>query len=116
MGAVLAMAVLSVQDITIDDKMDKGVDSAKAGSGAKTGHLDPKTRELIGLAVATSPRCDGCIAVHTDAARQLGVTQKEMALMARGGRGRRYGGDQRQDRGFMNFCRNARRAVSLERA
>ena len=38
------------------------------GAGAKTGHLDAKTRELIALAVAISLRCDGCITVHTAAA------------------------------------------------
>lgn len=50
-----------------------------SGAGAKTGHLDPKTRELIALAVAISLRCDGCIAVHTEAANKLGVTKEEMA-------------------------------------
>jgi AhpD family alkylhydroperoxidase len=49
------------------------------GAGAKTGQLDPKTRELIALAVAVSLRCDGCITVHADAARKLGVTEEEMA-------------------------------------
>ncbi len=38
---------------------------ALSGAGAKTGHLDAKTRELIALAVAVTTRCDGCIAVHT---------------------------------------------------
>jgi AhpD family alkylhydroperoxidase len=49
------------------------------GAGAKTGHLDPKTRELIAVAVAISLRCDGCITVHTDAARKLGATPEEIA-------------------------------------
>lgn len=49
------------------------------GAGAKTGHLDAKTRELIALAVAVSLRCDGCIAVHTEAARKAGVTQEALA-------------------------------------
>jgi AhpD family alkylhydroperoxidase len=49
------------------------------GAGAKTGHLDAKTRELIALAVAITLRCDGCIAVHTAAAKKLGVTKEEMA-------------------------------------
>lgn len=53
--------------------------SSLTGAGAKTGHLDAKTRELIALAVAVSLRCDGCIAVHTEAARKLGVTQEELA-------------------------------------
>lgn len=53
--------------------------TALGGAGAKTGHLDPKTRELIALAVAISLRCDGCITVHSDAARKLGVTKEEIA-------------------------------------
>ena len=48
-------------------------------AGQKTGHLDAKTRELIAVAVAISLRCDGCITVHTDAARKLGATEAELA-------------------------------------
>jgi AhpD family alkylhydroperoxidase len=48
-------------------------------AGQKTGQLDPKTRELIAVAVAISLRCDGCITVHTDAARRLGATEAELA-------------------------------------
>ena len=40
------------------------------GAGAKTGHLDARTREL---------RCDGCITVHSEAARKLGATPEEVA-------------------------------------
>lgn len=49
------------------------------GAGAKTGHLDAKTRELIALAVAISLRCDGCITVHAAEAKKLGVTREELA-------------------------------------
>ncbi len=49
------------------------------GAGAKTGHLDAKTRELIALAVAISLRCDGCITVHAAEAKKLGVTKEELA-------------------------------------
>ena len=49
------------------------------GAGAKTGHLDAKTRELIALAVAITLRCDGCITVHTAAAKKLGATKEEIA-------------------------------------
>jgi AhpD family alkylhydroperoxidase len=49
------------------------------GAGQKTGRLDAKTRELIALAVAISLRCDGCITVHTEAARQTGATKEEIA-------------------------------------
>jgi len=50
-----------------------------AGAGAKTNHLDAKTREIIALAVAVTTRCDGCIAVHAAEAVKLGVTNEEMA-------------------------------------
>lgn len=50
-----------------------------SGAGAKTNHLDEKTRELIALAVAVTLRCDGCITVHADAARKLGITKDEIA-------------------------------------
>lgn len=49
------------------------------GAGTKTEKLDAKTRELIALAVAVSIRCDGCITVHAEAARKLGVTKEEIA-------------------------------------
>lgn len=50
-----------------------------ANAGTKTNHLDPKTRELIGLAVAVTTRCDGCITVHVDAALKHGATREEIA-------------------------------------
>jgi AhpD family alkylhydroperoxidase len=49
------------------------------GAGQKTGRLDAKNRELIALAVAISLRCDGCITVHTEAARKAGATKEEIA-------------------------------------
>jgi AhpD family alkylhydroperoxidase len=48
------------------------------GAGAKTGKLDPKTRELIALAVAVTRQCDGCITVHTDAAVRHGAAREEI--------------------------------------
>jgi AhpD family alkylhydroperoxidase len=50
-----------------------------SGAGAKTGHLDAKTRELIALSVAISLRCDGCITVHAAEAKKLGATEAEVA-------------------------------------
>ncbi len=47
-------------------------------AGAKTGHLDAKTRELIALAVAVTRQCDGCIAVHAEAAAKRGATREEV--------------------------------------
>ena len=52
---------------------------ALGGAGTKTGHLDSKTRELIALAVAITLRCDGCVTVHTAAAKKLGATKEEIA-------------------------------------
>jgi AhpD family alkylhydroperoxidase len=48
-------------------------------AGQNTGHLDEKARELIALAVAITLRCDGCITVHTAAARKQGATKEEIA-------------------------------------
>ena len=53
--------------------------AALSGAGAKTGHLDVKTRELIALAVAISLRCDGCITVHSAEAKKWGITECELA-------------------------------------
>lgn len=50
-----------------------------AGAGARTGHLDAKTRELVSLAVAVALRCDGCITTHVDAALKNGATEGEIA-------------------------------------
>jgi AhpD family alkylhydroperoxidase len=47
-------------------------------AGAKTNHLDAKTRELIALAVAVTTRCDGYIAVHAAQAVKLGVGNEEI--------------------------------------
>jgi AhpD family alkylhydroperoxidase len=38
--------------------------------------LDAKSRDLIALAVAISLGCDGCIAVHTEAARKQAPRKK----------------------------------------
>ena len=49
-------------------------DEAAAAHGA----LDAKTRELIALAVASTTRCDTCIAVHAKAAAEAGATREEL--------------------------------------
>jgi AhpD family alkylhydroperoxidase len=48
-------------------------------AGNKTGRRDPKTRELIALAVAVTRQCDRCITVHTDAAILHGAAREEIA-------------------------------------
>ena len=52
---------------------------ALMGAGNKTNHLDTRTRELIALACAVTTRCDGCIAIHADAAIKAGVSDEEIA-------------------------------------
>jgi AhpD family alkylhydroperoxidase len=49
-----------------------------SSAGAKAGLLDPKTRELVALAVAVTRQCDGCIATHVDAAILHGASREEV--------------------------------------
>ena len=51
---------------------------ALSAAGQKSNLLGPKTRELIALAVAVTVRCDGCIAVHADAAARHGASREEI--------------------------------------
>jgi AhpD family alkylhydroperoxidase len=48
------------------------------GAHSAEGALDPKTRELVALAVAVTLRCDGCITTHVDLARKRGATATEI--------------------------------------
>ncbi|WP_324727020.1 carboxymuconolactone decarboxylase family protein [Pseudomonas chlororaphis] len=50
-----------------------------SAAGKLIAHLDPKTRELISLGVTVTTRCDGCIAVHTQAATKVGASKEEIA-------------------------------------
>jgi AhpD family alkylhydroperoxidase len=50
-----------------------------ASAGQKKDLLGAKTRELIALAVAVTARCDGCIAVHSEAAIRHGASKEEIA-------------------------------------
>lgn len=59
-------------------KMVAGFQALSAGQNGN-GALDPKTKELIALAVAVTTRCDSCIAVHAEAARRAGVSEAELA-------------------------------------
>ena len=43
------------------------------------GALDPKTKELIALAIGIAARCDGCLAYHAKAALKHGATREEIA-------------------------------------
>ena len=48
-------------------------------AGQKSDLLGAKMRELIALAVAVTARCDGCIAVHSEAAVNRGASKEEIA-------------------------------------
>jgi AhpD family alkylhydroperoxidase len=50
-----------------------------SAAGNATRRLDPKVRELIAIACAVTSRCDGCIAVHADAAIKRGADREEIA-------------------------------------
>lgn len=58
----------------------KIMDAAKALEAAGAAHdaLDAKTRELIALAVASTTRCETCIAVHAKAAVAAGASREEI--------------------------------------
>jgi AhpD family alkylhydroperoxidase len=63
-------------------KLNPGAVKGYAGlsnAGQAANLLGAKTRELIALAVAVTARCDGCIAVHADAAAKEGATREEIA-------------------------------------
>ena len=52
--------------------------STMALSAGAQGALDPKTKELIALAISVAVRCDDCIAFHAKAASQKGATREEV--------------------------------------
>jgi AhpD family alkylhydroperoxidase len=43
------------------------------------GSLDPRTKELIALAIGVVAGCDGCIASHARAAARAGATRQQAA-------------------------------------
>ncbi len=55
----------------------RGLDQA----ASKPGALDPKTKELICLAIGITARCDGCLAYHAKAAIKYGATREEVLEM-----------------------------------
>lgn len=42
------------------------------------GHLDRKTKELLGLVGSAVLRCDDCISYHLGTCKELGVTDEEL--------------------------------------
>ena len=53
--------------------------AALARAATASGALDPKTKELIALAIGVAVHCDGCIGFHTRAAQRHGATCEEVA-------------------------------------
>lgn len=53
--------------------------AALAAAATQGGALDPKTKELMALAIGIAAHCDGCIALHLKAARRLGASREEIA-------------------------------------
>jgi AhpD family alkylhydroperoxidase len=52
---------------------------AELGRAATAGGvLDPKTKELIALALSVAARCDPCIAFHMQTLVKLGATRQEI--------------------------------------
>ena len=52
--------------------------SSLAQAALTQGALDPKTKELIALAIGVAVRCDDCIAFHVKAAVDHGATREEI--------------------------------------
>jgi len=52
--------------------------SALAQSALKAGALDPKTKELIALAISVATRCDACVGFHAEAAVKQGASRNEI--------------------------------------
>jgi AhpD family alkylhydroperoxidase len=44
----------------------------------KEGHLDVKTKELLGLVASTVLRCDDCIKYHLETCYKAGITKEEV--------------------------------------
>jgi len=48
------------------------------GQAMQPGALDPKTKELIAVALSVGSRCDPCIAFHVHAALRHGANREEL--------------------------------------
>ena len=73
----------------IPDTM-KGFAAMRAAAHAE-GALEPKTKELVAMAISVAVRCDGCIASHTNGAEMHSASREEvletlsMAVLMGGG-------------------------------
>lgn len=52
--------------------------SAIAQAAITAGALDPKTKELVALAISVAIRCEPCLAFHAEAAVKRGATRAEV--------------------------------------
>lgn len=52
--------------------------SGLAAAATEDGPIDPKTKELIALAIGIALRCQGCVGFHTQAAIRLGASREEV--------------------------------------
>jgi AhpD family alkylhydroperoxidase len=52
--------------------------SGLAQAATEPGTLDPKTKELIALAIGIAGRCEGCVGFHTQAAIRQGANRDEI--------------------------------------
>ncbi|WP_431221783.1 carboxymuconolactone decarboxylase family protein [Serratia sp. L9] len=68
----------SVMQLMSEDKNVTALISKTTNAISAGEHLDPKTKELIAIAVAVTTRCEGCIAAHAKKASELGVTKAEL--------------------------------------
>lgn len=53
--------------------------AALARAATASAALDPKTKELIALAIGIASHCDGCIGYHARAAARHGASRAEIA-------------------------------------
>jgi AhpD family alkylhydroperoxidase len=63
-------------------KASPGVMRAFREMGAaahEAGSLDPKTKELLAVAISVTVRCDPCITFHVEGARKHGASREEIA-------------------------------------
>lgn len=54
------------------------LDNAAYEDGTATGHLDDRTRELLGLVASLVLRCDDCISFHVETCVKLGWTKEQV--------------------------------------
>ncbi|MCR6734114.1 MAG: carboxymuconolactone decarboxylase family protein [Afipia sp.] len=53
--------------------------AALSAAATATNAIDTKTKELMALAISIAVHCDGCVAYHTEMARQRGASREEVA-------------------------------------